>query len=165
MIASVNKYLFLDVDGVLNNAYSFRKDYINNIKYNDLYYAINKRNLYCLRYFCKHTSNLKIILSSSWRLHEQDINNLKRIFEENDICCISSITPRLWNKDRRYYRGDEIQSWMDEHHVKTEQIVIFDDESDMLHLSDRLIQTSFHYALGGLCYCHLKKAWELFKEK
>lgn len=161
----MKKYLFLDIDGVLNSVYSFRKDYINHIKYGDLYYAINKRNLYCLRYFCKHTPNLKIILSSSWRLHEHDKNKLKRIFEENDIPCISGITPQLRNKDRSSYRGEEIQHWMDEHHIKKEQIVIFDDESDMLHLSDRLVQTSFRYTLTGLCYSHLQKAWNLFKEK
>ena len=58
-------------------------------------------------------------------------------------------------------RGEEIQQYMTENHIDKEQIIIFDDDRDMLHLSDRLIKTNFHY--GGLCYRHLLRAWKMLE--
>lgn len=152
------KYLFLDVDGVLNCSASFKKDKDNGVMFSDTWGDLNRRNLLCLKYFTSHTPNISIVLSSSWRGHELHERKLRMVFREMGIPEWIDITPKLHD-----YRGKEIQWWMDEHSVKKKDIVIFDDDCDMLHLNDRLVKTSFRF--DGLCYRHLKKAWEILEEK
>lgn len=171
-----DKYLFLDVDGVLNCEYSFKRDCEKRVKSTDIYYDLNKRNLFCLYCFIKEVPNIHIILSSSWRILDNRKQQLKNAFKEFQIPEFEDITPRL-NYQRGRTRGNEIQKWMDKNNVQKEQIVIFDDESDMGHLKDRLVQTNFFYpnrhkslhfdygeCQGGLCYRHILKAWKLLEE-
>ena len=61
---------------------------------------------------------------------------------------------------RNQPRGLEIQAWMDSRNVKTEDVVILDDDADMAHLSHRLIRTSFN---TGLTSGHVDAAIALFR--
>lgn len=157
------KYLFLDVDGVLNSFRTFELDEKKGVKFLDTWGQLDRRNLLCLKYFTSPTPNISIVLSSSWRGHELHERKLLAVFKEVGIPEWIDITPRI---SPYIGRGNEIQSWMDKHGVNKEDIVIFDDDCDMLHLNDRLVKTSFIFFLGGgLCYRHLKKAWEILEEK
>jgi hypothetical protein len=47
-------------------------------------------------------------------------------------------------------RGQEIQAWLDgapRYGIEVESFVILDDDSDMVHLADRLVKTSFETGL------------------
>lgn len=50
-------------------------------------------------------------------------------------------------KDLPGQRGGEIQEWLDRHPEVT-HFVILDDDSDMLHLKDKLVQTDAYDGLG-----------------
>lgn len=185
------KYLFLDVDGVLNCLYSFKRDK-GEYDWENIWRDINLRNLKTLEYFIKHTPDkIHIILSSSWRNISSCRKRIYKLFESETSMKIEDMTINLnygtnlkiedvrskeaiqyikrFNvlekrqnyklKVDRVYRGDEIQYYMDEHGIKKEDIIIFDDDCDMLHLNDRLIKTSFRF--DGLSYRHLKQAWKL----
>lgn len=189
----MEKYLFLDIDGVLNCLYSFKKDK-GQLGWNDIWRDINFRNLRTLEYFIKHAPyKIHIILSSSWRNIPDCKKRVFRLFETETDMNIEDATANLsygtdlkineirceeakkylenFNSSRnnsyyrmdseRSYRGDEIQYYMDTHGIQKKDIIIFDDDADMLHLSDRLIQTSFRH--GGLCIEHIKQAWKLLQ--
>jgi hypothetical protein len=53
-----------------------------------------------------------------------------------------------------YHRGEEIQAWLTENPDVT-QFVILDDDSDMAHLIDHLVQTDHKV---GLTAADVKKA-------
>lgn len=188
---NVDKYLFLDIDGVLNCLYSFKRDK-GDLDWEDIWRDINLCNLKTLEYFIKHTSGrIHIILSSSWRNLTTRKKCIFELFNSQTDMTIEDVTVNLsygtdlkiekvrcedakkyienYNKLgqnishkldlNRAYRGDEIQYYMDKHGIKKEDIIIFDDDCDMLHLNDRLIKTSFRF--DGLSYRHLKQAWKL----
>lgn len=153
-------YLFLDIDGVLNCSQSYQKSRKNGLRYCDLYEHIGIRNLLCLKYFCYNTPNLRIILSSSWRGLPLLEKKLKVLFKKYGIPYIFGRTPKLKTS---YCRGDEIQLYMNKYDIKKNQIIIFDDDSDMGELIDRHIKTNFHFE--GLCYRHLVQAWKLLENR
>jgi len=152
-------YLFLDVDGVLNCLWSFKLDRKRNLDSSSRHSELHPRNLFCLKYFIKHTPNLSIVLTSTWRNYEFLENKLRENFEEFGVSLYISKTPRI---PQRKNRGEEIEKWMSEHDVHKSQIVIFDDELIRGPLEDRHVQTSFRF--GGLCLKHLKKAWEILED-
>lgn len=153
--------LFLDIDGVLNSASSA-------VYYNRLWKNGNKvRKGYAkenfdlmavsnLRNILETFPNLKIVVSSTWRLSgyekvKEDLFfiNPKRIID---------ITPAT----RRSHRGTEIGMWLKGKKVK--RYVILDDDSDMGWRCIHLIQTR---GVDGLTYSdmvrvikRLKGRWE-----
>jgi len=88
----------------------------------------------------------KIVVSSSWRLH----NSVKEITEylvsKGFIGEIIDRTPRFSGKSR----GTEIQAWLEDNEV--DNFVILDDDSDMDHLTPKLVHTSW---LTGLQTKHV----------
>ena len=117
----MNKFLFLDLDGVLifHNTFSQEKAlFVQEI--------INQ-------------TDVKIILSSSWRFDESMIEMLENYFP------IASVTPQLEKQPRR----QEIKSWLKSNCENFEKAVILDDQPDaMLHHSKILpIQTDSAFGL------------------
>lgn len=136
------KVLFLDFDGVLNSEQFIRM----------LYRQTKKGGL--AREFCPlASSNLlhimievpdcKIVVSSSWRIGSsvEELKNL--LFENCDVPKDRVIdkTPYLGTP-----RGLEIQDWLNKHPEVT-HFVIVDDDSDMEHLKDKLVQTNNRHGL------------------
>lgn len=68
-------YIFLDIDGVLNN---FKTQDINNL------YKFDKNNVDAFNYLLSILKNPKIIISSSWT-QKFFFEDLKKIFEDNNI--------------------------------------------------------------------------------
>lgn len=149
------KYIFLDVDGVLNHHETYKKKHINSL-YSDL-------DSECLALFSKlvHSiDHVHIVLSSSWRLIESEMDRLEASFKEFGIPKWIDITP-YFEYEQGKTRGKEISQWLKENHICKDQILILDDNSDMSDLKDRLIQTDFMN--GGFKEVHFKKALDMLK--
>jgi len=144
-------YLFLDIDGVLNSREAYKEQY----KGKSQIHVICPKLVARLNRIVKELG-CKVVLSSIWRF-----NGLKMVqdkLDENNAEFQLIGRTSIYGRGRD--RGEQIQEYMDEHNITAEQIVILDDDSDMVHLMPRLIQTTFE---KGLQDEHVKKAIALFK--
>lgn len=140
-------YIFLDIDGVLNNVQSFERQYQHSqkgIKIPFIYQDIDVHCVMVLKQLCQELPNCHIILSSSWRKHSKAVKQLEALFRHHNLPPIESKTPYLKNT----CRGVEIEKYCKEHNISFDDIVILDDEDNMAHVSNRLILTDFNN--GGL---------------
>lgn len=139
------KILFLDVDGVLNNAASAAEGI-------DL---IAEKVLLVAR-ICEETG-ASIVISSTWRkLYSLDVLSemLRRVGLRSTP--VIDVTPEFHNG----HRGEEIQHWLDEHPDVTD-FVIIDDDSDMLDKQKPFfVQTRWEMGLTTRC---AKKAIAILK--
>lgn len=114
-------YIFLDIDGVLNNKKHYKK---RHKKYGGRYgcenIPFNARSIKNLRKIIDKT-NSKIVLSSSWRRLENNMIILKSRLMEYGIK-IYSVTSFI-NGDR----GKEIKKWCEENLKQNDKILIIDD--------------------------------------
>lgn len=113
------KLIFLDVDGVLNMHGSGGL------------FTLNKKRLRLLEKIVKETG-AEVVVSSTWRNYPDHMKKLMRCLNYRGIK-VSGITKRLGlaSDGERYYRGHEIQDYLD-NHPEIENYVILDDDSDML---------------------------------
>jgi len=165
VVGEIQRYLFLDIDGVLNtNRYS---DYLidHDEDYNDEYGAIFDpeavENLACI---IKNVPELKIIISSTWRFKGWDYMN--RLWEKRCLPgTIHSFTPELEvvcfvdkinRKDTTSVypygtRGLEINEWLRQNagiNPLMYKYVIIDDETDLLlKQRENLILTDPYYGI------------------
>lgn len=105
------KVLFLDIDGVVNSEESSKNRGFTGI---DPYMAFLIGNMV-------DDLDLKVVLSSSWRNHDEGVNEIKK-----QVCDIMDVTPRITG-----IRGDEIKVWLDKH-PEVSKYAIVDDDTDML---------------------------------
>lgn len=123
------RVVFLDVDGVLNN-YTTRQvlpaggigiDPVNVTNLNKLIECVD----------------VDIVLSSTWRLL-YSLSSLNRLLQQ--VGFKGRVLERTIEIMAAYNRGEEIQEWLDRYPDVT-QFVILDDDNDMDHLIDHLVQT------------------------
>lgn len=155
----MNKYIFLDIDGVLNS-----KDWFEQNKNNTGYIEINPKKVELLKEIVEQTDAI-IILSSTWRElaahgnrpeHEM-YTYLTESLKEYGLS-ISAQTPYIQDN-----RPKEIKSWMENNISKGDHYVILDDDYSYeiykrYGLEKCLIQTSFYEPDGGLREEHVEKA-------
>lgn len=129
MYSDTKKYkvLFLDIDGVLNDEEMYELD---PSKYNPAY-PIDRRKPHLINYIVNQTG-CKIVITSSWRIDGKD--KLNKEFAPYGLPEIFDTTPYLWGKepDEHLSRGNEIQTWLDNHKEEVLNYAILDDESDFL---------------------------------
>ena len=116
-------YIFLDVDGVLNNVQSFERHYQYIQKGMEIPFIYQDIDVHCvmvLKQLCHQLSNCHIILSSSWRNHSQKVKQLEALFQYHNLPSIEGETPCL--KDT--CRGIEIEKYCKEHNISFNDIVI-----------------------------------------
>jgi HAD domain in Swiss Army Knife RNA repair proteins len=143
------KVLFLDIDGVLNSS-QFNKALIRNVGRKGLlikeFCPLASSNLLEI---LSEVPDVKIVVSSSWRLHES-LEGLRAILWANAGVPeerVIGATPCLqWDDPEKHGRGQEIQAWLDKHPEVT-KFVILDDSSDMAHLKPHLVQTNWMHGL------------------
>ena len=131
------KIIFLDVDGVLNNATWAKRMIDEGVRV----YAedmLEDRAIRLLKQIIEATG-ASVVITSTWRMSAVQMTHLFDQLACFDIRPIG-VTPRL-NTDR----GDEISAWMQ--HYDVESYVILDDDSDMGEHMDHLVQTSFEHGL------------------
>lgn len=108
------RVLFLDIDGVCNSEETLRKSGGGIVGIDPyLAFLVGKIQLY---------TDCKVVLSSSWKCWEKSVEEVKQ-----HICEIYDMTPNLYPGSR----GDEIQTWLNEH-PDVEKYAILDDDDDML---------------------------------
>lgn len=159
-----NKYIFLDIDGVLNSEPYFR-DRIHIQRYDALIrkhseeIAINVSQIdpKCVERLNRLTdiTNAKIVVSSSWRLD----NNLQEVFK------VAKIKAPIYSRTTysNLLRGCEIQHWLDEHFKEGDRYIILDDSEGMLrNQKPYFIKISFLY--GGLSDKDVDKAISILGE-
>lgn len=116
------KVIFLDIDGVVNCATT--KERHRGCIGIDPYLAF---------IFWKITlevPEVKIVLSSSWRCNNVNIEEIKR----QVLCDIYDVTPPPWyEKENNHHstRGEEIKKWLDAH-PEVERYAIVDDDTRIL---------------------------------
>ncbi len=151
------KIIFLDIDGVLNTAENFVE---GNLPSNPTMEEINlsmldERLIKNLNTIIEETG-AKVVVSSTWRMG-RSIEELKCLLDKKGFVGeIIGKTPIL-NDDR----GIEIQKFIDESSFNIDSFTILDDDSDMCHLMDKLIQTNF---IEGLNNITVKNAIKMLKE-
>ena len=131
------KVVFLDIDGVLNDAVTTAELWDDKPK---------KDHLDCLKAIIDAT-NAKIVLSSTWRLFPSARNDVKNALRNVGLEFIDK------TKELRD-RASEIQEWLNRH-PEVEKFVILDDEEISGKFPDNLVQTTFY---RGLLPEHVEKA-------
>lgn len=166
------RVLFLDFDGVLNSHQSahFWHNKRDQSKWeNEMYTAWQGfPKEYLAQEFCpiamsnveelvRRVPDLKIVVSSSWRLGET-VESLKKILYPSKLIAdaIIDVTPRFGGEAR----GHEIHDWLTKH-VEVTKFVIVDDDEDMVHLSNRLVRTDNYH---GFTFRDMIKAQEMLEE-
>ena len=135
------RVLFLDIDGVLNS-HAYMQKHRAFWDFADVASMLDPDA--CARLDRVLTATgAAVVISSSWRICTRlaDIRGALRTRGAPSARVIGK-TPNPWTGSRR---GHEIQRWMDARD-DVESFAIVDDDSDMEHLRDRLVQT--HIADG-----------------
>lgn len=138
------KVLFLDFDGVIN-PHSHRAD-------GAMFSKVACKNLNSL---LKQVPDLKIVVSSSWRIH-----GIKAV---RDILNSNGIDPKRVidiTGDESGIRGNQIKGWLSKH-KKVTNFAILDDDSDMGELMPRLVKTN---GFVGLTESEVNKVVELLDQ-
>ena len=129
------KYLFLDVDGVLNH-----RDWYKNLNGNDLSYPFRDFDTSCVERVndILEETGARLVLISNWRLDA----NIKDILYSVGLPSIFDCTPYVPGKPRGY----EIIKYFEEHDIdwKNTNYVIIDDCNDFSKCQQKhFIQTAY----------------------
>lgn len=122
----IRKIIFLDIDGVLNNSTIYKRPEDNIIpEVNDI--GIDKNLLQNFRFIVDTHPDLEIVLSSSWRLYEDDTAWVIEAFRRAQIPFnLIGKTPETFSG----HRGREIEMWLDANLHLGARIVAIDDDID-----------------------------------
>ena len=139
------RVLFLDIDGVLISQDSMLDKMptfsIDESRYGD---KLSKPATDLLFEIIKQY-DFKVVLSSSWRLHELDLDLVDQLFamyrqELYDVTSDFGVYSQS-----KLQREDEIQAWVDKHPEVTQFIYLEDDARDTL--KDHLVKTNWQHGL------------------
>lgn len=134
----MNKVLFLDVDGVLNNgewAFNMHRQGVH-VYSDDLLYEPSLEQLWRI----VHTTGALIVVSSAWRQIPTCYQHLQEWLAKYYMT-IYDKTPYVGGD-----RGDDISAWFNRHPGNW-QYAILDDDDDMGVHIDHLIRTDFDLGL------------------
>lgn len=135
------KVIFLDVDGVLNNAkwatQTYDEEHIS-VFYERLLYPKALRVLKLI----VDATQAEIVVSSTWRKDPQSLELLRTQLRSVGLD-IFDVTPSTAGD-----RGQDITAWFDANKLcPIESYVILDDDSDIGEHKHHLIQTTFESGL------------------
>jgi hypothetical protein len=157
------KIIFLDIDGVVVNRRSLTE--LRNLPRGmegrpSVPYAAAKECIEPLNAIFDAHPDARLVISSTWRL-DNNPRKLKQIFDAWGIR-VPMLSP-MWKTPRLPgdARGKEIQAWLDEY-GQPESFVILDDDSDMEHLSARLVLTRFE---EGLTMAYAQRAITMLNQE
>lgn len=124
--------IFLDCDGVINNKQhilatkKFKTPPADTLVDADLFAMkrdVAPQNMWVLGFILDQLPDLKIVISSAWRLH-YDIKSFKELFKifRLDETRIIGFTPKKFSSERVH----EINEWLDDHDGVTDWVVLDD---------------------------------------
>lgn len=163
------KLIFLDIDGVLNTSFTFKRRYYEYKKTGKYNLEVDEFRLDYLKKIVDET-NAKIVLSSTWKGYFVKTNEkivpihykseqLVNMFNKYNLE-IYDITPY----DKNRYRENEILEYL-ERREDVESFVVIDDEcydlkkfidNELIHVKNDC--TSFNEEENGLLECHVYDA-------
>jgi len=158
------KILFLDFDGVLNSADSWRKrpdgwvgpwEGNREIPLSLLAIRLDPERVRILNDVLERTG-AKVVLSTSWRNWPEQDYVRERLDEAGFAGTIVGATPGWLGPGKR--RGDEIQAWLDQNQGEVEAFAILDDSDDMGDLMPYLVNVD---PMTGLNESYAPKLVEL----
>lgn len=155
----MNNIIFLDFDGVVNTIYWGQgpDGVYNQNAFKSGHQELNNKQAIGWLNELYRQCPYDIVVSSTWRLgmsvEELQLLLLKSGF--NPEIRVIGKTPILHTE-----RGEEIQQWIDENEF-TGKFIIMDDDSDMCHLKDKLVQTNTYI---GITFYDFQKALKLFQK-
>ena len=126
-------YIFLDVDGVLNNTAAFELN-------KDTIFVLSHENLVAYQYLVdklKEKYDVKVILSSTWRMYKTGLNKLAKFSKK-----YSGLKFYAKTSDSHKYRDIEIKRFCDNHNINYDDILIIDDDPITNELYKRHLQTN-----------------------
>lgn len=137
----MQQYIFLDIDGVLNNAAILHGD----IKHPENGLNISKHMLELMQRLCCETG-AKCILSSNWRF----------AWDYKKLALILNLPIVGQTAEELQTRGLEVSKYCNNNKINTSDLVIIDDRIDFTTIQKtRLIQTSFR---TGFTFKHFNQA-------
>lgn len=142
------KYLFLDIDGVLNTG---RNDYLDPDKYS---HHFDARAVANLAEIIKRTG-ARIVISSSWR--HMGLTKLQELWHKWELPGeVIGITPGVWGEDEWFpTRGDEIRAWLEKQQLPYSYAVLDDMDDHLPNQEERWIIVNPHY---GITKADMKRA-------
>lgn len=155
------KIIFLDIDGVLNNALWYKET--NGHRGRD---DLSPDNIKFLNELIENTG-AKVVVTSTWRLN-RTVEELQEILARNGFVgeiVGKTIDMRRGEDSDCILRGNEILQWMKAHPVELgcayydyKDYVILDDDSDMLYWQkDNYIHVDPYCGLTPWCIYKAKK--------
>lgn len=148
------KFIFLDVDGVLNCATTEER-------VRDLLF-VEDRKVQLLKELVDETG-ATIILSSTWRFGFENPNLYPELLElENKLAQFGLFIKGSTPVDARGHRGKEIDEWLKAHADEVESFVILDDDGDTEPWVSHLVKTSW---AKGLQPNHIREAKRILNER
>jgi len=159
----MKRIIFLDVDGVLNHHKTAHRVDPETADDGPGFRGMSPECVKNLQTLIEKSGAL-VVMSSTWRKEPYGLDNTERVARRQGFKGPRwiDITPTLYQGFRELERGHEIQAWLDEHLKKDEpsEFIIIDDDSDMVHLLPRLVQTDPYN--GGLTEAKVAEALKLF---
>ena len=139
------KIVFLDIDGVLNDALTIQRLMDD---------APTMDHLECLKAIIDRTG-AQIVLSSTWRLFSLSRNIVKNKLKKVGLEFIDR------TKELMKGRAAEIREWLSRH-PEVENFVVLDDDKTLLkEFPNNMVKTAF---FSGLCPEHIDKAVKILNE-
>jgi hypothetical protein len=144
------KVLFLDFDGVLNI-------YPNPSKSG----SFHKTAVINLEFLLSKVTDLKIVVSSSWRTYGLDA--VKDILKSNGIDPrkVIDVTGHEQSTDEKDHRGYQVECWL-KRHPNVKQFAIVDDNTDFVPLKHKLVKTNKYI---GLTQNNVERLIEVLEDK
>ena len=126
-------YVFLDVDGVLNNTSAFELN-------KDTIFVLSHENLVAYQFLVdklKTKYEIKVILSSTWRMYKTGLNKISKFSKRYNGLKLYGKTPESYDR-----RDVEIKRFCDDHRINYENILIIDDDPIVNELYKRHLKTN-----------------------
>lgn len=128
------RYIFLDIDGVLNNTRNTIETF-ETLGRKKAYEIIHKDldiwDDVSLRLICKiinlYLNEITVVISSTWRLNTRGI---EKIVEKLSIYCdLEQVKIDKTGRDADMNRGNEIEEYITRHNLLNEKYVVIDDDT------------------------------------
>lgn len=170
MGSTMKKFIFLDIDGVLNSTrsaialggYGFfpgrnrmqgATDWVKEAKLDPIAVLLLERLV--------RNTDAAVVISSTWRIgsNVEEFQGLFKAYVPDNVFNIIGMTPTT----NRCHRGEEIDLWLTENSQPSDTYVILDDDSDMLpEQRPFFVQTDYQI---GLTHEHIEQAELILKGK